>query len=146
MAPGRRDSWGFTLVEIMVVVAVIVLLAGIAIPGLLRSRVTANEAAAVASLKTISWAATTYRAQNPSFPTNISDLATAVPAYVDTVLGSGVKQGYTFNLTGSTNVYNVTAAPITPNVTGVRTFYVDAGGVIRASSNGTADASSPPIE
>ena len=141
-----RHKAGFTLVEIMIVVAIIVLLAAIAIPGILRSRLSANEAGAVASLKTISWAATTYRAQNPSYPVNLSDLAISVPAYVDSVLGSGVKQGYQFNLSGSTNTFNVTAAPVTQNITGVRTFYVDAGGVIRASANGTADATSPPIQ
>lgn len=142
----KNSSRGFTLVEIMIVVAIIVFLAAIAIPGLLRSRLNANEAAAIASLKTISWAATTYRAQNPNYPSNLSDLATAIPAYVDSVLGSGVKQGYQFNLIGQANVYNVTATPVTPNFTGVRTFYVDAAGIIRASANGTADANSPPLE
>jgi type IV pilus assembly protein PilA len=136
---------GFTLVEIMIVVAIILLLAAIAIPGLLRSRLNANEAGAIASLKTISWAATTYRAQNPSYPANLSALASGFPAYVDSVLGTGVKQGYQFNLSGNANMFNVTAIPVTPNITGVRTFFVDAGGVIRSSDNGTADATSTPI-
>ena len=137
---------GFTLIEIMIVVSVIVLLAAIAIPGILRSRLSANEAGAVASLKTISWAATTYRAQSPVYPANLADLASSAPAYVDSVLGSGLKQGYQFNLTGSANNFNVTAVPVTQNITGVRSFFVDAGGVIRASSNGTADATSSPIQ
>lgn len=142
----RRRVKGFTLVEIMIVVAIIVLLAAIAIPNILRARLNANEAAAVASIKTISWAATTYRTQNPSYPANLSDLAAAVPAYIDVVLGSGTKQGYTFALDGSFNYYNVTAVPVTPNITGVRGFFVDASGIIRASDNGTADATSSPIQ
>lgn len=142
----QKGRFGFTLVEIMVVVAVIVLIAAIAIPGILRSRMNANEAAAIASMKTISWATTTYRTQNPGYPTNLSELASAVPSYVDTVLGSGVKQGYQFTLAGAANTYNVTAVPITPNVTGVRTFFVDASGVIRASDNSTADETSTPIQ
>ena len=137
---------GFTLVEIMIVVAIIVLLAAIAIPNLLRARLNANEAAAIASVKTISWATTTYRTQNPSYPANLSELVAAVPAYIDGVLGSGTKQGYTFVLEGSTNEYNVTAAPVTPNATGVRMFFVDASGIIRASENGTVDATSTPIQ
>lgn len=141
---GRRRK-GFTLLEIMIVVGIIVLLATITIPGILRSRLNANEAAAITSLKTISWAATTYRTANSVYPTNISELSNAVPAYVDSVLGSGQKQGYNFTLIGETNGFNCTAVPSTPNVTGIRGFFVDSSGVIRASSNGTADASSPSI-
>ncbi len=142
----ERSVKGFTLVEIMIVVAIIVLLASIAIPGILRSRLNANEAAAIASVKTISWATTTYRASNPTYPDNLSELANASPAYIDSVLGSGTKQGYNFTLSGDTNTYNLTAVPVTPNITGVRTFFVDASGVIRTSSNGTADANSTPVQ
>ncbi len=92
---------GFTLVEIMIVVAIIVLLAAVSIPGLLRARLNANEAAAIASLKTISWAAKTYRTSNTGYPENLSELSTSAPQYVDAVLGSGIKQGYNFTLIGS---------------------------------------------
>jgi len=136
---------GFTLVEIMIVVAIVVLLATIAIPNLLRARLSANEAAAVASLKTISWAAQTYRTSNPGYPDNLSELSTSAPQYVGAVLGSGLKQGYNFTLTGEANSFNVTAYPMTPNVTGVRSFFVDTSGVIRSSSNGTADDTSSAI-
>lgn len=139
-------SKGFTLVEIMIVVSIILMVSAISIPGLLRARMNANETSAVASLKTICWAATTYRGTNPAYPANLSDLSVAASAYVDAVLGSGLKQGYQFNLTGGTNTYSATAIPITPNITGVRTFFVDAAGIIRTSDNGTADASSTPIE
>jgi prepilin-type N-terminal cleavage/methylation domain-containing protein len=137
--------YGFTLVEIMIVVAIIVLLAAVSIPGLLRARMNANEAAAVASLKTISWAAQTFRTSNSGYPENLSELSTSAPQYVDAVLGSGAKQGYNFTLVGETNSFNASAEPATPNVTGVRSFFVDTSGVIRSSSNGTADATSPAI-
>ncbi|HAJ57248.1 MAG TPA: pili assembly chaperone [Candidatus Omnitrophica bacterium] len=145
MDRSKRSIRGFTLVEIMVVVAVIVLLAAMAIPGILRSRMNANEAAAIASVKTISWATTTYRAINPAYPANLSELTSSNPSYVDSVLGSGTKQGYSFVLSGDPDTFNLTAVPVTSNVTGVRTFFVDESGVIRASLNGTADVSSNPI-
>ena len=136
---------GFTLVEIMIVVAIIVLLAAIAIPNLLRARMNANEAAAIASLKTISWAAQTYRTSNPTYPANLSELSTSAPQYVDAVLGFGAKQGYNFILIGEANSFNATAEPAAPNVTGVRSFFVDTSGVIRSSFNGTADVTSLAI-
>lgn len=144
--PDARQRRGFTLVEIMIVVAIIVLLAALTFPGIVRSRMNANEASAIASLKTISWAAVTFRAANPRYPANLSELSTTDPPYVDTVLGSGTKQGYNFTLAGGTNTYNVTAQPVLSNVTGVRTFYVNEQGVLRGSSNGTADANSTPVQ
>ena len=139
----RRKS--FTLVEIMVVVAVIVILAALTLPGILRSRLNANESTAITSLKTIGWAAITYRTYHPAYPDNLSVLGNVDPPYIDVVLSSGVKQGYVFELTGGTDTFNATAKPQLPNITGVRNFYVDVSGVIRSSSSGDADASSPSI-
>ncbi len=141
----RSSLTGFTLVEIMIVVAIIVALVAIAVPGILRQRMTANEATAVTSLKTICWAAITYRTSNPVYPACLTDLNTTPPAYIDPILASGIKQGYLFNLTGDANYFNATAVPQTPNISGVRTFFVDITGVIRASANDTADDSSPPL-
>ena len=142
----RRRYRGFTLVEIMIVVAIIVLVAAIAIPNLLRARLNSNEASAISSMRVITGAAITYRGVNPGFPTNLTVLSNAVPAYLDTFLAGGLKQGYNFTLIGTTNNFNITGVPVTPNVTGIRGFYSDASGIIRASSTGTANASSPPIQ
>ncbi len=136
---------GFTMIEIMIVVAIIILLAAIAIPGLLRSRMNANEATALTSIKTISWAAITYRTNNAAYPSNISVLGVTNPPYIDTALASGNKQGYVFNLTSDANSFNVTAQPAIQNITGVRSFFSDASGVIRANGIGAADDSSPPV-
>jgi len=135
---------GFTLVEIMIVVAIIVLLAAIAIPNLLRARLSANEATTIAAMRTLSTAMESYRAAQspPSYPGNLTDLNASDPPYVDDVLASGNKGGYNFTYAGSTNVYNVTAAPATPNVTGVRTFFVDQSGVVRVGN----DSTGTPIE
>lgn len=139
----RRES--FTLVEIMVVVAIIVLLTAFAIPGILRSRLNANEAVAIAALKTIATGAISYRSENSGYPSNLSELTLANPPYVDPALGSGVKQGYNFVLTSGAGFFNVTACPVTCNITGVRSFYVDVSGVLRSSAAGNATSVSTPI-
>ncbi len=136
---GRK---GFTLVEIMIVVAIIALLAAIAIPNLLRARHNANEAAAIASCRTISTAMESYRAaQTPAAYTGatLAVLAAATPPYIDATLGAASaapgKQGYTFALAvTSANQYTCTATPVTANVTGTRVFFVDESGVIKLNS------------
>jgi type IV pilus assembly protein PilA len=135
---------GFTLVEIMIVVAIIALLAAIAIPNLLRARLNANEAAAISSLRTISTACESFRAaQSPvTYPANLAALSGANPPYIDNTLGTGTKQGYTFAYAPvGANQYNCTGTPVTPNVTGTRIFFVDASGVIRLNN-----AAGLPIE
>lgn len=126
---------GFTLVEIMIVVAIIALLAAIAIPNLLRARLNANESAAISALRTVSAAAISFRTVNVDYPANLGELGSANPAYIDAVLGCTTqpcgKQGYSFALTGVTNAFTATARPATFQTTGVRGFFVDASGVIR---------------
>ena len=136
---------GFTLVEIMIVVAIIVLLAAIAIPNLLRARLNANESAAVAGLHTISTAAQSYRAVNPLYPSEVDSLDTtgSTPPYIDDALATPTtgKQGYIFSIRGATgSVFISTAAPVTFQTTGVRSFFVDASGVMRyTTANVTSD-------
>lgn len=136
----RLGKKGFTLVEIMIVVAIIILLAAIAIPNLLRARHNANESAAIAGLRTISTACESWRAATtpPSYPTaaqGLAALGAAVPPYIDNTLAGGTKQGYTYAYVfGDANTYTCTATPVTVGVTGTRIFFVDQSGVIRITN------------
>jgi type II secretion system protein G len=142
---------GFTLAEIMVVVCIIALLSAIAIPSLLRARITANEAAAQATLRTISAAIETYAAaNNGAYPTTAQGEAvllspTANPPYLnkayDTLTVYGYIYAYTFG-TGTT--YLVTARPAAGGTTGSRAFSICTGGVLKESAVGTYTAPACP--
>ncbi len=140
---GRSSLTGFTLIEIIIVTAIIALLATIAIANLLRSMLMANEASAQASLRTISSALESYRAANGSYSgATFNVLAIATPAYLDSVLGSGSKHGYNFSLTveADNQSYVCTGVPESQNISGSRSFCVSDDGVIRIQAAGGAIA------
>lgn len=127
---------GFTLVEIMIVVAIIALLAAIAIPNLLRPRVAANDANAKATLRTISTALETYAAANDGdYATSVTTLYNATPRYINKdyvadCTNATPCQGFYFTCgTLSTTAYSCTATPATCNSTGTKTFTVTTGGL-----------------
>lgn len=123
---------GFTLVEIMIVVAIIALLAAIAIPGLLRMRVNANETNAQATLRTISTAAEAYAAANSgNYPEDIGILVNATPKYLNEDYTLTTRQGYNVTCADSDWTaagYSCSANPMS-NSTGTRTFNISTGGV-----------------
>ncbi len=149
-----RSNKGFTLIELMIVVAIIAIIAAIAIPNLLRARLASNESSAIGALRTLSSAESAFQssagADSDTDGTGefagLAMLSNATPPYIDEVLGAGQKSGYNFTITTSavSNVAEVAweaqANPITYNQTGNRTFYIDESGVLRGSDNGAGGA------
>jgi prepilin-type N-terminal cleavage/methylation domain-containing protein len=157
----KKSSKGFSLIELLIVVAIILIIAAIAIPNLLRSRIAANQASAVGSLRTLNTAEITYSSTfNVGFtqtlgylqPTAAGANPTSTAAgLIDSVLAGGSKSGYSFTYspgqsdsTGRINTYSFTAVPIT-NSTGTNYYFTDQSGVIRQNSTTTAASTDSPI-
>jgi type IV pilus assembly protein PilA len=135
---------GFTLIELMIVVAIIAIIAAIAIPSLLNARKAGNEASAISSLRTLTTVNEQYRTRFQSYSNSLANLSAT--GYIDSVLGAGAKSGYTFTYAGATNTWSCGGAPTTVGTTGDRRFYADQTGVIRFNSTGAAGAGDPPID
>jgi prepilin-type N-terminal cleavage/methylation domain-containing protein len=153
----KKKNSGFTLIELMIVVAIIAIIAAIAIPNLLRSRMSANEAGAAGAMRTISTGEVGF--QSAAFVDGdgdgVGDYGTlaqladpdgggATPPFIDQVLGNGLKHGYTFAVVvtpgnaAQVPAYTCTAVPSAPGRTGFRAYFVDESGVIRFTANGDA--------
>ena len=144
----RKGEMGFSLIELLIVVAIILIIAAIAIPKLLRARIAANEASAVASLRTLNTAQISYNSAYPTigFATTLAALGgtscappgSATACFIDSQLALGTKSGYAFTLSGTSGTpnatYQVRADPLSPNQTGVRYFCSFADVVIRFGS------------
>ena len=119
---------GFTLVEILVVVAIIALLATIAIPNLLRARITANESSAKATLKAISSAIEIYASINSLYPSNTTVIV-GNPAYLSVDYFTGIYNGYTFTPTLTQSSYVVVALP-SASSQGTESYTISTGSVL----------------
>ena len=155
----RSGERGFTLVEIMIVVAIIALLAAIAIPNVLRGRTTANESAAIGNLRALVSSLIMYQSQVQSFPPTtqfnwLYDAAAGAgaaptctaatmpnpdfgpPSFCRALVAGAADQiqGYTYNYVGAAAVaqtFSLTAVPVGINTTGTRGFCADNTGLVR---------------
>jgi len=157
----RKDRRGFSLIELLIVVTIILIIAAIAIPKVMSAKIQANEAAAIVTLHTLNANSLMYSNSYGTFPHALSDLGPAgsgaAPSataadLIDSTLASGEKSGYKFTLTpldvdsaGKVMSYTITATPVKAGTTGQRSFFTDLSDTVRATQNGLADSSSPPI-
>ena len=144
-----RGARGFSLIELLIVVAIILIIAAMAVPSYLHSREAANESAAVGDLRTLNSAQVTYNSAYPTvgYSTTLTALGgtscnppnSSSACLIDSALAGGVKSGYSFTITpgtdSPTSTYQFIASPIEPGFSGTRYFCSFADAVIRVSSS-----------
>jgi type IV pilus assembly protein PilA len=146
---------GFSLIELLIVIAIILIIIMIAAPRLSRARMYAQETAALAAIKTIHTVQVQYYSQYGKYATSLQELGppssgAASPAAADLIqndLASGEKQGYKFTVTGTPGGYIVNANPVAFNSSGSRTFWSDQSMTIRQNyGQEPATANSPEVK
>ncbi|MDX2180850.1 MAG: prepilin-type N-terminal cleavage/methylation domain-containing protein [Bryobacteraceae bacterium] len=151
----KHRGRGFSLVELLIVIAIILIIAAIAVPKLNKARMQAQEMAAIRHIVAIHQAQTQYYSQFGKFAQSMTELGPASggtpgPSAADLLpsdLASGEKGGYKFVLQLSPTGYSVNANPVAFNNTGSRTFFSDQTLVIRQNfSAEPATANSPEIK
>jgi type IV pilus assembly protein PilA len=153
-----KKQKGFSLIELLIVVAIILIIAAIAIPNLIKSKMAANESSAVGSLRTLTTAEIAYATACPNlgFTGLLADLGPAGAAcpgganQIDNLLVTGSKSGYNLALGGvggatPATTFTANADPISAS-SGTRHFFVDQTGVIRYNQAAVAGVADNPLQ
>ena len=146
----RRKTNGFSLIELLIAMALLLILAALAVPNYLAAMARANEASAASSMRAIITAQNLYRNTFGTF-TNLPNLG--VDYLTDSLLSAGQKSGYRFDAAAAAGTaagldFTIQATPqlsIGPSATGTRHYYGDQSAVVRVNLAGAADASSLPL-
>ena len=158
----RRATAGFSLIELLIVVAIILIIAAIAIPNLLRARIASNESSAAASIRSIATAEIAYNAAYPTlgYAAALTNLggpvggcapSSVTACIIDNTLSSGTKSGYTFVASGFSGSGGVNdsfvggSAPVAFNQTGVRNFCIVTDGVLRSNPGVLGGVPAPDV-
>ncbi|MDP3703462.1 MAG: prepilin-type N-terminal cleavage/methylation domain-containing protein [Candidatus Omnitrophota bacterium] len=140
---------GFTLIELLIVVSLLILLATVGSIQLLRVRIITHEEIALTTTRHIAKSCHFFFSVNNQFPATLIQLGTAIPPYIQPdLVGNGTtveKQGYVFTYARVGNGFTLNADPQTPNVTGIRHFFVNEQLSIHADGSDPADINDPVV-
>jgi len=156
----HRSQTGFSLIELLIVVGIILVIMAIAIPELMNARMSANEAAAVTNIRSIVTSELAYSMEyNMGFSTALGQLggtgmapSSANALLIDSVLATGTKTGYQYQYAVTATAggfpvgFSINGNPIAHNFTGRRYYYSDQAAVIYVNYNAPASASDPPLQ
>ena len=122
---------GFTLIELMIIVAIIVALTAIAIPNVLKARISANDVMAQSTLKSVSTALENFLVINGNYPSASAELTATIPPYLNQDYFLGVHSGFTYLSDLTPYTYMVTAEPVQLGRTGTTIYMISTGGVFQ---------------